>query len=70
MRFTVEVHRIDDDRVAGIVMPDGQDRGLAFSGWLELIHLLEPLPVDGERTDGAPLRAWRGDGDVVVGRSL
>jgi hypothetical protein len=51
VRFLVDVRRIDDDRIEGVVTPEGEHRGRAFSGWLELIHLLEPDPGDG--ADGA-----------------
>ena len=46
MRFVIDVVRTDDDRVEGLVTSEGRDHAVRFSGWLELLHLLEP-PVDG-----------------------
>jgi hypothetical protein len=45
MRYVVELQRTPDDRVEGVVLPEGCEVGAPFSGWLELLSLLEP-PAD------------------------
>lgn len=48
MRFMIDVRWTPDDRVEGVVVPEGRESGSAFSGWMELISLLEPpRPVAG-----------------------
>ena len=42
MRFLIDVRWTPDDRVEGVVVPEGGEVGSAFSGWMELISLLEP----------------------------
>ncbi|MBV9281493.1 MAG: hypothetical protein JOZ41_15545 [Chloroflexi bacterium] len=42
MRFLIDVRWTPDDRVEGVVVPEGGGDGSAFSGWMELISLLEP----------------------------
>lgn len=42
MRFMIDVRWTPDDRVEGVVVPEGREVGSAFSGWMELISLLEP----------------------------
>jgi hypothetical protein len=42
MRYVVELRRTPDDRVEGVVLPEGCEVGSPFSGWLELLSLLEP----------------------------
>jgi hypothetical protein len=40
----VELHHTDDEGVHGVVIPDGGGgESLAFTGWLELLRLLEGL---------------------------
>ena len=43
MRVVVELHRTEDDGVQGVVIadPDGTGVPHPFSGWLELLRLLE-----------------------------
>jgi hypothetical protein len=41
MRYIVEL-RHTDDGVAGEVTPEGTSQPQQFSGWLELLRLLEP----------------------------
>ncbi len=40
MRFIVELHPVDQ-RVEGTVACDGPDEPCPFTGWLELLRLLE-----------------------------
>jgi hypothetical protein len=42
MRYVIELRRTADDRVEGVVLPEGGEVGSPFSGWLELLSLLEP----------------------------
>jgi hypothetical protein len=42
MRFLIDVRWTPDDRVEGVVVPEGGGAGSAFSGWMELLSLLEP----------------------------
>jgi hypothetical protein len=42
MRFLIDVQRTPDDRVEGVVLPEGGEVGSTFSGWMELLSLLEP----------------------------
>ena len=45
MRVVVELHRTEDDGVQGVVIADPAGTGAPqpFSGWLELLRLLEAL---------------------------
>jgi hypothetical protein len=46
VRVVVELHRTEDDGVHGVVIADPDGSGGApqpFSGWLELLRLLETL---------------------------
>ena len=45
MRVIVELHHTDDDGVHGVIIPESGDAGesLPFTGWLELLRLLETL---------------------------
>lgn len=45
MRYVIELRRTADDRVEGVVLPEGEEVASPFSGWLELLSLLEP-PAD------------------------
>jgi hypothetical protein len=42
MRFVIDVRWTPDDRIEGVVVPEGAGAGSSFSGWMELISLLEP----------------------------
>ncbi|TMD09934.1 MAG: hypothetical protein E6J03_01045 [Chloroflexi bacterium] len=42
MRFLIDVRWTPEDRVEGVVVPEGGEVGSAFSGWMELLSLLEP----------------------------
>lgn len=52
MRFVVDVRRTPDDRVEGVVVPEGAEIGLSFSGWMELLSLLEPPRRAGDSASG------------------
>jgi hypothetical protein len=43
VRVVVELHRTEDDGVHGVVIadPEGTGEPYPFSGWLELLRLLE-----------------------------
>jgi hypothetical protein len=60
MRFVVDVRRTPDDRVEGVVVPEGAEAGLSFSGWMELLSLLEP-PRRAAESASAPARDRAGD---------
>jgi hypothetical protein len=49
VRFVIDVLRTEDDRVEGVVTRDGGETPVRFSGWLELMHVLEPAAVDDRR---------------------
>ena len=50
MRIIVELHYTHDEGVRGAVIPDGSSEPQAFTGWLELLRVLEALaPSDAER---------------------
>jgi hypothetical protein len=42
MRYLIDVRRTPDDRVEGVVLPEGGEVGSTFSGWMELLSLIEP----------------------------
>jgi len=42
MRYLIELARTDDDRVQGTVSREGVEEAVTFSGWAELLSLLEP----------------------------
>lgn len=44
MRYVIELTPTDDDRVEGVVIRDGLGHAVSFSGWTELMSLLEPPP--------------------------
>jgi hypothetical protein len=52
MRFLIDVRRTPDDRVEGVVLPEGGEVGSTFSGWMELLSLLEPPRTASEPTSG------------------
>jgi hypothetical protein len=45
VRVVVELHRTEDEGVRGMVIadPDGASEPRLFSGWLELLRVLEDL---------------------------
>jgi hypothetical protein len=45
MRYVIELTRTRDDRVEGVVIRDGLGHAVGFSGWSELMSLLEPPPL-------------------------
>lgn len=45
VRFVVEVHRTGAGGVEGLVTPEGSSESHHFSGWLELLRLLEPAEL-------------------------
>jgi hypothetical protein len=49
VRFLIEVLRTEDDRVEGVVTREGGETPVRFSGWLELMHVLEPAAADDRR---------------------
>jgi hypothetical protein len=48
MRFIVELHRTSADEIEGVVIPEGSVGPRPFSGWLELLRLLEDTEVRAE----------------------
>jgi hypothetical protein len=44
VRYVIELRRTKDDRVEGELMREGISDAAAFSGWAELLSLLEPPP--------------------------
>jgi hypothetical protein len=52
VRVLVEMRRDGGGRVTGIVMPDG-GAPREFTGWLELIHLLEAHTDSNDEQRGA-----------------
>jgi hypothetical protein len=48
VRFIVEL-RHSDDGVEGEVIPEGTTEPQRFSGWLQLLRLLEPPPEPGPK---------------------
>jgi hypothetical protein len=46
LRFIVEI-RLTDEGVEGEVLPEDATKPQRFSGWLELLRLLEPSPARG-----------------------
>jgi hypothetical protein len=53
MRYVIELTRTSDDRVEGLVIRDGLGQAVGFSGWTELMSLLEPPPL-GTADGGQP----------------
>jgi hypothetical protein len=49
VRFVIDVLRTEDDRVEGVVTREGGETPVRFSGWLELMHVLEPAAADDRR---------------------
>jgi hypothetical protein len=43
-RYIIELEQTPDDRVEGILHRDGLSESVPFSGWTELLSLLEPPP--------------------------
>jgi hypothetical protein len=50
VRIIVELHHTNDEGVHGAVIPDGGGEPQPFTGWLELLRVLEALgSSDAER---------------------
>jgi hypothetical protein len=45
-RFVVEIRPTEDGRVVGTVGRPGAGEVVAFSGWMDLLRLLEPRSPD------------------------
>jgi hypothetical protein len=45
VRVVVDLHRTDDGAVAGTLTTGEMDEPQAFSGWLDLLRLLEMVEV-------------------------
>ncbi|MCX6462463.1 MAG: hypothetical protein NTW05_02550 [Pseudonocardiales bacterium] len=45
-RFVVEIRPTEDGRVVGTVGRPGTDDVVTFSGWMDLLRLLEPRSPD------------------------
>ena len=43
-RYIIELERTPDDRVEGTLRHEGEQEAVPFSGWTELLSLLEPPP--------------------------
>ena len=57
-RFIVDLERTADDHVEGVVRRDGAAEAVPFSGWLELLSLMEPTPLPASEP-GRPADAQR-----------
>jgi hypothetical protein len=57
VRFLIDVLRTEDDRVEGVVTREGGETPVRFSGWLELMHVLEPAAAH-DRPDAEPGRQY------------
>ena len=60
MRYLIELARTDDDRVHGTVSREGVEDAVTFSGWAELLSLLEPDPREHETATSR----WPATGDT------
>jgi hypothetical protein len=45
VRYVIELRRTQDDRIEGYLTSDATPEELPFSGWAELLSLLEPPAV-------------------------
>ena len=55
-RYIIELEQTPDDRVEGTLRREGAPETVPFSGWTELLSLLEPPPrVAAEREPGRGL---------------
>jgi hypothetical protein len=50
-RCIVELRRTDDDGVEGVLVTEGSGHPQPFSGWLELLRLLEVVAAPGGPQD-------------------
>jgi hypothetical protein len=41
-RYIIELERTADDHVEGVLLRDGLSEPVPFSGWIELLSLLDP----------------------------
>jgi hypothetical protein len=41
-RYIIELERTADDRIVGVLRRDGLSEPLSFSGWIELLSLMQP----------------------------
>jgi len=61
VRILIELNRTEDDRVEGVVSTEGSDEASSFSGWLELLALLETMGMaEGGRAGGSTVSPRRG----------
>jgi hypothetical protein len=62
-RYIIELEQTPDDRVEGTLRRDGVPEVVPFSGWTELLSLLEPPPrAESEREPGRGLEQAHGNG--------
>jgi hypothetical protein len=57
-RYIIELERTADDRVEGVLGHDGLSEPVPFSGWIELLSLLQP-PLLAESEPGSGQNAHR-----------
>ncbi|HEY2706184.1 MAG TPA: hypothetical protein VGL20_21080 [Candidatus Dormibacteraeota bacterium] len=46
VRYVIDLRRTADNRVEGLLRRGGAVHAMPFSGWMELLSLLEPPPLD------------------------
>ena len=46
MRYVIDLQRTADNRIEGVLRCEGEPQPVAFSGWMELLTLIEPPPLD------------------------
>jgi hypothetical protein len=44
-RYIIELERTADDHVEGVLRQDALSEPVPFSGWIELLSLLDPQPL-------------------------
>lgn len=58
MRYVMELRRTEDDRVEGFLIREGSTQSAAFSGWAELLSLLQPPPLEPGEGQQVGMRWW------------
>jgi hypothetical protein len=68
VRFVLELAPAEHGRVEGMLVREGDNERQRFSGWLDLLRLLEAAAQDNELWPRTPARGETEDNDIDAAR--